>query len=128
MTEPLDPTATTAVRVALRRRRRAVLGLLIAATFAGCEREDATASGRLTPEAFADVIVELREAERDALETDSAMEVFARRKAEILERHRTSEEEIRAFVADPRHDVRMLADVWEEISNRLRRPVPEDTL
>lgn len=130
MTAHAPGRATPATRPALvlETIRRALVGLLIAGALAGCGREDTTAAGGLTPEEFTDVIVELREAEREALEADSTAEVFARRKAEILERYDTSEEEIRAFLADPALDLPMLTELWDEISTRLRRPVPADSL
>jgi hypothetical protein len=113
-----------------RRPRRALLALGAALLLpVGCGDDDATATAAaLTSEEFIEVIVELREAEREALETDSAAEVFARRKAEILERHRTSEDEIRAFAEAATRDLQGFTTTWEEISNRLRRPVAPDSL
>lgn len=104
--------------------------VLLAVAVQGCGRGEATgAETGLTADEFVEVIVELREAERAVMQEDSAQELFVRRKAEILERHGTSEEEIRAFVATASQDLPKLEAVWEEISSRLRRagdaePVP----
>ena len=114
-----------------RRRPRPTLVALGAALLLtiGCGDDDATASAvALTSEEFIEVIVELREAEREALETDSAAEVFARRKSEILAQHQTSEEELRAFAEAATRDLQGFAAIWEDISNRLRRPVVPDSL
>lgn len=103
--------------------------LLAAAAALGCGRGEATgAETGLTSEEFVEVIVELREAERAVLEEDSAQEMFVRRKTEILERHGTSEEEIRAFVAAASRDLPRLEAVWEEISSRLRRAGGPETV
>ncbi|HUE77198.1 MAG TPA: hypothetical protein VMM83_04585 [Longimicrobiales bacterium] len=107
---------------------RALATALLSIGLVACERSDTDVTA-LTPETFADVIVELREAEREALETDSAVQVYARRKAEILERHGTSEQELRRFVELSSRDLPLLDELWEDISQRLRRPMdaPEDS-
>lgn len=126
---PIDPPPGGR-RVRVRGRRIRLAAVLLAVAVQGCGRGEATGAGTgLTSEEFVEVIVELREAERAVMQEDSAQEIFARRKAEILERHATSEEEIRAFVATASQDLPKLEAVWEEISSRLRRagdaePVP----
>lgn len=107
-----------------------LLALLAVVTgLAGCQRGEPTGSTTgLTPEEFIAVIVELREAERAAVETDSAAEVYARSREEILTRHGTSEAEIRAFIETASRDIPAFTEMWEDISTRLRRPVADDTL
>ena len=107
---------------------RAMAALLFV-TLSACEGGDtATSETGLTEDEFIAVIVELREAERAVMEEDSAQQLFAARKTEILERHQTSEEEIRAFVQTSTRDLQALSDMWEEISVRLRRAPPGDSL
>lgn len=123
-------TATTARCGAPPGRRTAPLAAALAVLAAlGCGRGEATgADTGLTSEEFVEVVVELREAELAVMEEDSAQEMFVRRKAEILERHGTSEEEIRAFVATASRDLPGLEAVWEEISGRLRRAGEPDAI
>ena len=117
---PMAPPPGAGARAGLRMGHLTVV-LALLATLA-CGRGEATgADTGLTSEEFVEVIVELREAERAVMEEDSAQEMFVRRKTEILERHGTSEEEIRAFVAAAARDLPRLEAVWEEISGRLRR-------
>lgn len=93
-----------------------------------CIPEDATESApALDREGFIQVIVELREAERAVAESDSASELFQHRKEEILARHGTTEEEVRAYADAAATDLREFTETWEEISNRLRRPLEPDT-
>lgn len=99
---------------------RGLTAVLLGVSLVACDGRDADRA--LTPEAFADVIVELREAEREALKTDSAVAVYGRRKAEILERHGTTEEELRRFVEVSSRDLPLLDELWEDISLRLRQP------
>lgn len=107
---------------------RALATALLSIGLVACDGSDTDVTA-LTPETFADVIVELREAEWEALETDSAVQVYARRKAEILEHHGTSEQELRRFVELSSRDLPLLDELWEDISQRLRRPMdaPEDS-
>lgn len=124
---PIAPPAGGGARPGRRTGRLAAL-LAVLATL-GCGRGEATgADTGLTSQEFVEVIVELREAERAVMEEDSAQEMFVRRKAEILERHGTSEEEIRAFVAAASRDLPRLEGVWEEISGRLRRAGEPDAV
>ena len=103
--------------------------VLLVIAVQGCGRGEATgAETGLTSEEFVEVMVELREAERAVMQEDSAQERFVRRKAEILERHGTSEEEIRAYVATAAQDLPKLEAVWEEISSRLRRAGDPDAV
>ena len=95
---------------------------------AGCSGESRAERGQgLTRERFIELIVELREAERSVAGEDSALALFAVRKAEILERHGTSEAEVRTFVEASARDLRTLSSTWEEIADRLRQPPTEDS-
>ena len=103
--------------------------VVLAAGALACDGgEAAVAETGLTSEEFVEVMVALREAERAVMQEDSAQELFVRRKAEILERHGTTEEEIRAFVTAAARDLPRLEAIWDEISSRLRRPGEPDAL
>ena len=115
-----DPGATAPTRFP---RIAAVLCLLI---LTACGGDEATEPA-LSRDEFVEVIVDLREAERAVAEEDSAAELFAARKAEILERHGTSEEEIREYVRASTGDLQGMADTWEEISGRLGRAADPDS-
>ena len=102
--------------------------LALSAPIAGCGPDSTEATVELTREEFIAVMVELRQAEADLVEEDSAAARFAVRKAEILERHGTTEDDLRAWTRAASSDVRALSGTWEEISARLRRPVAPDTV
>lgn len=125
---PSPPLSMLAARPSGRLRTVLLLALLALAIvpMLACADDDAPVTG-LTRETFADVIVELRTAEREALGTDSASAVYERRKAEILERHGTSEAELREFVQGSTRDLQELEDLWEEIADRLREPLLPDS-
>lgn len=102
--------------------------LLAVLLLTACRGGDTTASASvLTDDDFIEVMVELREAERAVEAADSAAELFATRKAGILEQHGTTEDEIRAYVQAASRDLRALDETWNEISERLRRPVRSDS-
>ena len=120
-------------------RRRAPLPLiLLLAASASCGGEEASGEPvepveaaepvDLTSEEFVEVMVELRETERALADEDSAQQRFTERKAEILERYRTNEEELQAFVRASSRDLQGVAEIWEEISARLRRPSVSDSV
>jgi hypothetical protein len=106
-----------------RGRHRWLAAGLFVLTVAGCDALDPANRGSgLTKAQFVDVIVALREAERELLldETvDSAHVEFARVKDEILQDHGVTELEIRAFVARHRNRPAAMTEAWDRIAQRL---------
>jgi hypothetical protein len=104
-----------------------MLPLAVLAGLAGCRDAAGTddASSRLSPDDFMTVLVEIREAEREVeADGDSAQSRFEARKAEILERHGTTEEELRGFVRRRGEDVEYLSELWDTLNQRLRYVPP----
>lgn len=99
--------------------------ILAVSVFTACGG-DRPAPIDLDSETFVQVMVELREAEREVMETDSAAAEYARRKADILDRHETSEEEIREFVRFASRELPRLNAIWDTIAQRLRYAQPSD--
>ena len=104
----------------------------LAAALVACDGSAPTegAGPELSTETFVAVMVELRAAERDILgaATDADSAAFEARKAEILENHSTSEDEIRAFVERQAEDLDRLHALWETLSVALRHvPTPDTT-
>lgn len=112
-----------AVRVGL-----AALAVVLAGGSSGCAGEPTTEEvGALTPDAFVDVIVALREAEREAVVEDSAHLVFQARKEEILAEHGVTEEDVRDFVRLHEGDFALMDRLWDTIAQRLKYvPEPDD--
>ncbi len=92
----------------------------------GCAGESADAPA-LSSEQFIDVIVSLREAEREVADEDSAAALFEERKRVILERHGATEDQLRAFIVRHRGELPVLQAAWDTITERLKyaRPVPK---
>jgi hypothetical protein len=105
------------------RRRRWVVGALLPLVLVGCDALAPTSrDGGLTKAQFVDVIVALREAEREIIQdvtSDSAHVAFAERRDEILQRHGVSEEDLRQFVARHRDRPALVTDAWDQIAQRL---------
>ncbi len=78
----------------------------------------------LTPEQFIEVIVALREAEREVAEEDSAAALFEERKRAILDRHGTTEEELRGFIVAHHEELPVLQAAWDTITERLKHARP----
>lgn len=103
----------------------ALVGACAALLAGGCANEPTTEEvGALTPDAFVDVIVALREAERAAVAEDSAHLVFQARKEEILAEHDVTEEDVRDFVRLHEGDFALMDRLWDTIAQRLKY-VPE---
>ena len=99
----------------------AALGAFGALAAGGCTREPTTEEvGALSPEAFVEIIVELREAERAAVVEDSADVVFAARKEEILAERGVTEEDVRDFVRLHEGDFELMDALWDTIAQRLK--------
>jgi hypothetical protein len=92
-----------------------------------CDDRGSTAEPGLTAEDFVAIVVALREAQREVVLEDSAMALFAERKAEILSRHGTTEEELRAFLQEQGKDPDALRQSWDSIAERLKHVPPEDS-
>lgn len=93
-----------------------------------CGQGESTAAPGLTVETFAEVVIALREAERGLAESDSAGTIFAERKAQILARYDTSEEELRTFLVDHGADLETLRQAWDSISERLKHVPAADSI
>jgi hypothetical protein len=104
-------------------RRRWVVGALLPLLLVGCDAlASASRHGGLTKAQFVDVIVALREAEREIIQevtSDSAHIEFAQRKDEILRSHGVSEEDLRQFVARHQDRPALVTDAWDQIAQRL---------
>lgn len=116
-----------------RRSRRGRWATLLAAALLGsaavlgtaaCGEPSTSETEALAPPAFIEVVVELREAERELAAADSAAERFAERKDEILSRHEVTEEDLRRFLVRHEQDLALLQEVWDSINQRLKH-VPE---
>lgn len=104
-----------------------ILGLALATVPSlACENTGSTAEPGLTTEDFVAIVVALREAERELVLEDSAVVLFAERKAEILSRHGTTEEELRAFLQEFGKDPDALQQSWDSIADRLKHVPPAD--
>ena len=103
-----------------------VLTSLLASLLIGCGGggEAASPPDSLDPEEFIEIMVELREAEREVGTGDSAAVWFARRRSEILARHSATETDLRQFVAVHHGDFDVMSRVWETINQRLKQPRP----
>ena len=111
------------------RPRLWVLLALFALPFTGmvacnADGEAAAPASTLEPEEFIEIVVELREAEREVESADSTGVAFARRRSEILARRSATEEDLREFVAVHHGDFDLMDRVWETINQRLKRPRP----
>lgn len=94
----------------------ALLFILLAA--AGCNREQPSAPDTaLTPAQFMDVYVALRGAQATA---KSAAE-FEELKKSILQKANASPEDLSNFVKAHSGDVKLMAEVWDSIQNRINR-------
>jgi hypothetical protein len=100
-----------------------VVGALLSLLLVGCDALAPTSrDGGLNKAQFVDVIVALREAEREIIQevtSDSAHIEFAQRKDEILRRHGVSEEDLHQFVARHRDRPALVTDAWDQIAQRL---------
>lgn len=102
---------------------RAAGGVLIALAMllAGCGGGGSPkAQEGLTPAEFVDIVVALREAEREMEPGDTAGPSFEDRKREILAAHDATEAEVRAFVERHASDYDLLTTAWDSITQRLR--------
>lgn len=97
----------------------AVLTLVVG----GCNAVDPTSrDAELTRDQFVDVIVALREAEREVVQeapADSLQPRFIQRREEILAEHGVTADDLREFVARHQGRPSVMAGVWERIAERL---------
>lgn len=103
--------------------RRWAMTALLPLALTGCGGEPAAPGQPLAPGEFVDIIVALRQAEREVeLEAhpDSLELEFERRKLEILDRHNATEEQVRAFMESNRDRPAVIAAAWDSIAQRLR--------
>jgi hypothetical protein len=101
-------------------------GLLVLAVACGGDPDPAgarTAEQGLSPDRFVEVVAELREAERETAEGDSAEFRFEERRTEILDRYGATEEDLRRFVRIHAGDTELLELVWDSINERLKHQV-----
>jgi hypothetical protein len=87
--------------------------------------EPETRNRTLQPAEFVDVVVALRQAELEMVgevDPDSLGVMWERRKAEILDHHGTTEDEVRTFLPLHRDRPGVVAEVWDSIAQRLRAP------
>ena len=110
-----------AARLARRLAAGALVGLLIAA---GCDAgsgggaaEEGAVDG-LTRDEFVEVVVELREAEREAQEQDSTDSWFRDRKEEILEERGVTETQLRDYLLAHGEDMALLEALWDSINEQ----------
>lgn len=99
-----------------------LLCLLLVGAACG-EREPTGGDRSLTPAEFIDVIVALREAEREVereVAPDSVAVEFARRRSEILARHGVTADAVREFVERHHRRPGVMSTVWDSIAHRLR--------
>lgn len=95
---------------------------LLVALVAGCSTTEPEDIG-LRTEAFVEIIVELRIADHQTADPAT----FERRKAEILERHGATPQDLAAFVQRHGDDVAHLSAVWDTIEQRLSRTEADST-
>lgn len=100
------------------RRAAAVLVALLVA----CSTTEPEGVG-LSTEAFIEIIVELRIADHQIGDRVA----FERRKAEILDEHGATPQDLAAFVQRHGDDVAHLSAVWDTIEQRLTRTEPDST-
>lgn len=96
-----------------------MLMLTLAAAVAGCGGPSASAESPLTPAEFVEIVVEIREAERDVAAEDSAAQLFDDRMREILDRHGRTQAELRSFLTANAGNLALLEQVWDTINARL---------
>lgn len=105
--------------------RTLVRTLILSAVLAGCSGDPSGSPEPLTPAEFVEIVVEIREAEREVAAEDSAARLFDDRRREILDRHGTTEAELRAFVAANAENLALLEQVWDTINARLTFTPPD---
>lgn len=99
----------------------AMVGLSLGA----CQQDPTGRDGTLTANEFVDIIVAIRTAELEAQAEelgDDVEEEFARRKAEILERHNATEADLHEFMEHHYARPGLMSAVWDSIAHRLRTP------
>lgn len=107
------------------RNRIVIPTLILSAILSGCGGDPSGSSDApLTPAEFVEIVVEIREAEREVAAEDSAAELFDDRRREILDRHGTTEAELRAFLSANAENLALLEEVWDTIHARLTLPPP----
>jgi hypothetical protein len=110
------------------RFEQAALWLILAMVglSAGSCRQDPTGrDGTLRASEFVDIIVAIRTAELEAQAGelgDDVEEAFARRKAEILDRHNATEADLHEFMEHHYAQPGLMSAVWDSIAHRLRTP------
>jgi hypothetical protein len=118
-------------RVPGRVRLLLVALLVLHLPLVGCgDREPTGRDTALTPAEFIEIIVALREAERELEEADpdSAAKEFARRRTEILDDYGATEDNVRAFIELNHGRPGLMSIVWDSIAQRLRTDSGGDTL
>lgn len=100
------------------------LMLTLTAGIAACGGPAASAESPLTPAEFVEVVVEIREAEREVAGEDSASQLFKERRQEVLDRHATTEAELREFLDANARNLTLLEQVWDTINARLATTPP----
>jgi hypothetical protein len=106
---------------------RALLLALMGLALIACQRDPTGRDGSLRAREFEDIIVELRTAERELQREHEAHrppgeleDHFAQRRAEILERHGATEDDLLDFIERHHAHPGLMADIWERIAERLR--------
>jgi hypothetical protein len=105
--------------------RRWTMTALLPLALSGCGAEPAAPGQALAPEKFVEIVVALRQAEREVereAHPDSLEAEFERRKGEILDLHSATEEQVRAFMESHRDRPAVMAAAWDSIAQRLRPP------
>jgi hypothetical protein len=96
-------------------RTRILAVFLLVAT--GCGRPDAQDPSGLSVEKFTDVYVALRVAQRNT----TTPEQFQEKKKQILAQAGVSEVALQHFADAHKHDVSLMATIWDTIQHRLDR-------
>jgi len=125
MRNPATLLRTRTLRHEARAGGVAAAAVLVVIALAACR--DAGPRQRraaLTPVEFVEVVVEIRQAERESLAADSAAAAFDRQKTQILARHGTTEDELREFVRVHSGDFGLMSAVWDSITQRLKYVPP----